>query len=73
VAGWLGETLKVRVAAPAERGRANAAVEAVVADALGLSRTCVRVVAGKTSSRKVIEIVGISEREVYYRLRRDPA
>jgi uncharacterized protein len=64
----LGTALKVRVTAPAERGKANAAVEAVVADALGVSRTCVRVVAGKSSPRKVIEIAGVSEREVYHRL-----
>ena len=31
VAGWLGDALKVRVGAPAERGRANAAVEKLVA------------------------------------------
>ncbi len=27
IAGWLGDALKVRVRAPAERGKANAAVE----------------------------------------------
>ncbi|MGH2901193.1 MAG: DUF167 domain-containing protein, partial [Solirubrobacteraceae bacterium] len=37
VAGWLGETLKVRVSAPAERGRANAAAETLLADALGVA------------------------------------
>jgi uncharacterized protein YggU (UPF0235/DUF167 family) len=68
VAGWLGDTLKVRVAAPAERGKANAAVEAIVAEALGVPRADARVVAGMTSPRKVIEIAGLSEAEVYHRL-----
>ncbi|MFP6608142.1 MAG: DUF167 domain-containing protein, partial [Myxococcota bacterium] len=36
IAGWLGEALKVRVRAPAERGKANASVEKIVADALGV-------------------------------------
>jgi uncharacterized protein len=68
VAGWLGDALKVRVTAPAERGKANAAIEAVVAEALGISSASARVVAGKTSPRKVVEITGLAEAEVYRRL-----
>jgi uncharacterized protein YggU (UPF0235/DUF167 family) len=68
VAGWLGDALKVRVAAPAERGRANAAVEALVAGALGLPPGCARIVSGKTSSRKILEISGLSEAEIRERL-----
>jgi len=70
VAGWLGNTLKVRVTAPAERGKANAAVEATIAEALGVSRASARVVAGKTSPRKVVEIIGLSEAEVRHRISR---
>lgn len=53
---------------PAERGKANAAVEATVAEAVGVSKACVRVVAGHASPRKVIEIAGLSEAEVHDRL-----
>lgn len=56
--------------APAERGKANAAIEAIVADALGIPRADARIVAGTTSSRKVIEIAGLSEAEVHRRLSR---
>jgi uncharacterized protein YggU (UPF0235/DUF167 family) len=56
------------VSAPPERGRANAAVEATIAEALGVSNECVRVVGGKTSARKVVEVVGLPEVEVYLRL-----
>jgi hypothetical protein len=73
VAGWLGETLKVRVTAVAERGRANAAVEETVAEALGVPGRCARVVAGRTSPRKLVEIVGLSESEVHRRLSRGAA
>jgi len=69
----LGGALKIRVTAPAERGKANAAIETVIADALGVSRACVRVVAGKTSPSKVVEIVGLSEAEVYQRFPRGAA
>jgi uncharacterized protein (TIGR00251 family) len=68
IAGWLGETLKVRVTAPAERGKANAAVEALIAEALGIAKDCARVVAGHASPRKVVEIDGLSEAEVRRRL-----
>jgi hypothetical protein len=64
----LGETVKVRVTAPAERGKANAAVAKTLADALGVSADSVRVIRGKTSPRKIVEIVGLSESEVHRRL-----
>ena len=73
IAGWLGDTLKVRVTAPAEAGKANAAVEATVADALGLSRDAAHIVAGRTSQRKVLEIAGLSESDVHARLSKDTA
>jgi uncharacterized protein (TIGR00251 family) len=68
IAGWLNETLKVRVTAPAERGKANSALESTLADALGIAADSVRVIRGKSSPRKVVEIVGLSEAEVYRRL-----
>lgn len=68
IAGWLGESLKVCVTAPPERGRANTATEAVVAEALGLPRDRVRVVSGHGSPRKVLEISGLSESDARERL-----
>ncbi len=71
--GWLGEALKVRVTAPAERGRANAAVEKLVADALGVPRRQARVVTGAASARKIVESDGLSEPEVRRRLSKGAA
>ena len=73
IAGWLGDTLKVRVTAPPEGGRANAAVEATVAEALGLSNDATRIVSGRASPRKVLEISGLSEADVYQRLSKSTA
>lgn len=56
VAGWLGDALKVRVRAPAEAGRANAAVVEVVARALGLPVQAVRITSGTSSPKKILEI-----------------
>ena len=68
VVGWLGECLKVRVTAPAEGGKANAAVKQILAAALQIPKAAIDVVAGNTSPRKVIEISGLSEAEVGKRL-----
>jgi len=68
IAGWLGETLKVTVSAPPEGGRANAAVVATLASALGVPASAVRIVRGATSPRKVVEVDGLSDAEMRARL-----
>lgn len=54
VAGLHGDALKVRVAAPPVEGRANAALIAFLADALGVPKKSVTVVKGETSRRKTV-------------------
>lgn len=66
---WHDGRLRVRVCAVAERGRANAAVTALVAKTLGLPKKAVRVAAGQTSPRKMLEIDGMTKSEVVRRLR----
>jgi uncharacterized protein (TIGR00251 family) len=56
VCGWRGAELLVRVTAPPEAGKANAAVEKTVAAALGLPKSAVRVVRGHSSRSKQVEI-----------------
>ncbi len=68
IAGWLGDTLRVRVTASAERGKANAAVELILAGALGLRPDAVRIVAGTASARKIVRISGPSQVEIKRRL-----
>jgi len=68
VAGWLEDVLKVRVRAPPERGKANAAVEKLLADALGVPPDTVRIVSGMTAARKTAEISGLSLAEIHERL-----
>lgn len=68
IAGWLGDTLRVRVTAPPERGKANAAVESLLNEVLGLSSGGARIVSGGSSPRKTVEIVGLSESEARRRL-----
>ena len=66
--GWLGDTLKVRVTAPPERGKANAAVERLLAETLRIPRGNARVISGHTATRKVLELDGVSESDLRSRL-----
>jgi uncharacterized protein YggU (UPF0235/DUF167 family) len=70
VAGWVGGALKVRVRAVPEKGRANEAVERLLARELGLPKRAVRVVAGHTSQRKTVEADGVDGDELARRLAR---
>lgn len=59
IQGWLDDVLKLQVTAAPERGKANAAVQALIAERLGLPRAAVRIVAGHGSRRKIVEIDGL--------------
>ena len=50
------EGLKVRVTAPPEDGKANAAVQKLLAKALGIAKTRLTLVAGQSSRDKVFRI-----------------
>jgi uncharacterized protein len=52
VVGRQGDALKVAVTAPPDKGRANASLLLVLADALGLKRSQVELIAGETSRAK---------------------
>jgi uncharacterized protein (TIGR00251 family) len=56
VVGWLGDSLKVKVKAPPERGRANEAVVALLADRLGVDPSSIAVVSGHGSPAKVVAV-----------------
>ena len=71
VAGWVGDALKVCVTAVPEKGKANAAVAALLAEALGVPKEHVRIVSGRASPRKTIEIDGLDDAELRRRLAND--
>jgi len=57
--GRYGDGWRARVAAPPERGKANAALVELLAETLDVPRARVRVVGGQTSRRKIVEIEGL--------------
>jgi len=66
--GWQGDVLRLSVAAPAQRGKANEALLRLLSTALGLPRQRLRIVRGQTSRQKVIAVEGLDEAEVRARL-----
>jgi hypothetical protein len=68
IVGRYGDALKVRVAAVPQDGKANAALEACLAAALGVPKSAVRVESGHAASRKRVEIDGLDRAEIERRL-----
>jgi uncharacterized protein len=63
VVGRHGDAWKLRVAAPPEGGRANAAVIELLADTLGVSPRTISVVSGHGARDKLVELAGITPDE----------
>ena len=64
IVGVLGDCLKVATAQPAEKGKANKAIAAILAKALGVSRKDVTLKSGPTNPRKEFRIFGLSVEQV---------
>ena len=56
IVGWLGDSLKVKVKAPPEKGRANEAVIALLAERLGIDNSSITVVSGHGSPTKIVDV-----------------
>ncbi len=69
IVGWYGNALRIRTVAPPTNGRANAAVEDILATALGVPRRGVSIVRGLGSRDKVVEVAGLDDAELQRRLR----
>lgn len=60
--------LRLRVAAPAREGKANAAVVALLSQALGVPKAHVRILRGHTSRDKLVAIEGMNSGDARARL-----
>lgn len=60
--------LHVRVTAPPHRGQANQALLALMAQALGVSKSDLAIIRGHTSRNKVLAIQGLSSEELKEKL-----
>jgi hypothetical protein len=68
IAGWLEDTLKVKVKAPPEKGKANKAVIKTLEKTLELAKGSITISSGTTSTRKIIEINNVDENSINKRL-----
>jgi uncharacterized protein (TIGR00251 family) len=68
IAGWHGDAVKIRLTAPPVGGAANDALLAFLSDQIGVARSSVRIVAGRSGRRKQLCISGTTRTEVLRRL-----
>ena len=68
LAGWQGDSLRVRVRARPEKGLANEAALRLLARRLNVPRSRLDLVRGATSRDKLIEVEGLSADELRARL-----
>lgn len=68
IVGWLESTLKIKVKAPADRGKANKAVITLLEGNLELAKGSISITNGTTSGNKIIEIDGINDDVIHQKL-----
>lgn len=59
IVGWLGDALKIKVAAPPENGQANQAVIELLASTMDIEPSAIQLISGASSPHKVVEINGV--------------
>lgn len=57
-AGAYGDGVKIKIAAPAMDGKANAELIKYLAKTLGISKSGVRILSGESSRDKIVEVSG---------------
>jgi hypothetical protein len=68
VCGLLDEMVKIKVSAAPEKGKANKCLLDFLAKQLGVKRNSVKIVSGKSSPVKSVQVVGISVEQLLDKL-----
>ena len=64
VVGLHGDALRIRLAAPPERGKANRALQRFLAERLSVSPSAVEIVSGHTSRQERVRVEGVSADDI---------
>jgi uncharacterized protein (TIGR00251 family) len=68
VVGVSGGVLRVKIAAPPEKGKANRELTDFLARTLGVSRSEISIVKGETGRHKLIAVEGLTPGEIIQKL-----
>jgi uncharacterized protein (TIGR00251 family) len=68
IVGVLGDCLKIATSAPAEKGKANKAIAAILAEALGADKRDVELLEGWASPRQEFRVAGMTPERVRAKL-----
>jgi uncharacterized protein (TIGR00251 family) len=60
LAGTLEDMIKIRVAAPPEKGKANQCLVEFLAKQLGVKKNAIEILAGQTNPVKQVRVAGLS-------------
>jgi uncharacterized protein (TIGR00251 family) len=71
ISGLFGEMLKIKVAAPPEKGKANQCLIDFLAKKLGVKRNAVNIISGNTKPVKRVQISGMSPETLLQKLNLD--
>lgn len=68
IVGWLGDAIKIRTSAPPEAGKANDRVLNLIAGALMVPRSQVKLLRGHANPNKVLQIDGMTQAQAVKRV-----
>lgn len=68
IVGWFGNSLKIKVQAPPEKGKANHSVIKILAKVLGIDSKFMSIISGETSTNKVFIINGLSKDNIHQKI-----
>jgi uncharacterized protein (TIGR00251 family) len=68
VVGFSEGVLRVRVAAPPVKDKANKELLAFLSQLLGVNKSTLTIIKGRTSRNKVLAVYGLSQEEIMKRL-----
>ena len=71
ISGIFGGMLKIKVSAPAEKGKANRELTDFLAGQLGVRKNSMQIITGRTKSVKQIKISGLSPQQTLRKLNLD--
>jgi len=64
IAGILGGMIKIKIASPPEKGKANKELISFLSKKLGLRKNDISIVSGETNPVKQIQIIGVDKSQI---------